>query len=87
MKSNGRDKSNLTLNEDENKHFIEKADQDYDAIKTTGKYSWLELVTGQINKKLKKISVTIIATPTIAYIKLKHSFSHSKFIKLFAKYI
>lgn len=55
LKSNGRDKSYLTLNEDENKHFIEKADQDYDAIKTTGKYSWLELLTGQINKKLKKI--------------------------------
>lgn len=42
LKSNGRDKSNLTLNEDEIKTFIAEADQNNDAIKTAGKYTWLE---------------------------------------------
>lgn len=42
MKLNGRDKSNLTVNEDEINIFIAKADQNNDAIKTAGKYTWFE---------------------------------------------
>lgn len=42
LKLNGRDKSNITLNEDEIKTFIAKTDQNSDAIKTAGKYTWLE---------------------------------------------
>lgn len=38
LKSNGRDKSNLTLNEDEIKTFIGEADQNNDAIKTADTY-------------------------------------------------
>lgn len=51
LKLNNRDKNNLTLNEDENKTFIAKADQNNDAVKTAGKYPWLELITEKINKK------------------------------------
>lgn len=71
MKLNGRDKSNLTVNEDEINIFIAKADQNNDAIKTAGKYTWFEQKTEKINKKTTKVSVTIIATPTILIVYIK----------------
>lgn len=67
LKLNGRDRSNLTLNQDENTTFIAKADQNNDAVKTAGLYLWLELITEKI-LKTTKIFVTIIETPPIIYI-------------------
>lgn len=50
LKLNGRDKSNITSNQDETTTFIAKADQNNDAVNTAGLYSWVEL----INEKIKK---------------------------------
>lgn len=54
LKLNGRDKSNITLNQDETTTFIAKADQNNDAVNTAGLYSWVELITEMIKKKLHK---------------------------------
>lgn len=43
-KLNGRDRSSITLNQDENTTFIAKEDQNNDAVNTTGLYSWVELI-------------------------------------------
>lgn len=50
LKLNGRDRSNITLNQDETTTFIAKADQNNDAVNTAGLYSLVEL----INEKIKK---------------------------------
>lgn len=50
LKVNGRDRSNVTLNQDETITFIAKADQTNDAVNTAGLYSWVELITEKINK-------------------------------------
>lgn len=50
LKVNGRDRSNITLNQDETTTFIAKADQNNDAVNTAGLCSWVEL----INEKIKK---------------------------------
>lgn len=68
LKVNGRDRSNVTLNQDETTTFIAKADQNNDAVNTAGLYSWVELITEKIKKKTTQISMTIIATPTTIYI-------------------
>lgn len=50
LKVNGRDRSNVTLNQDETITFIAKADQNNDAVNTAGLYSWVELITEKIKK-------------------------------------
>lgn len=54
LKSNGRDRSSITLNQDETTTFIAKADQNNDAVNTAGLYSWVKLITEKIKKKLHK---------------------------------
>lgn len=44
FKINGRDRSSVTLAQDENTTFIANADQNNDAVNTAGLYSWAELV-------------------------------------------
>lgn len=45
LKLNGRDRSSITLNQDENTTFIAKADQNNDVQNTAGLYSWVESIT------------------------------------------
>lgn len=67
LKLNGRDGSNITLNQDEETTFIAKAAQNSDAIIITGLYLCFAFITEKI-LKTTTISVTIIATPSIIYI-------------------
>lgn len=53
LKVNGRDRSNVTLNQDETTTFIAKADQNNDAVNTAGLYSWVELINEKIKKNYK----------------------------------
>lgn len=59
LKVNGRDRSNVTLNQDETTTFIAKADQNNDAVNTAGLYSWVELINEKIKKKTTQIPMTI----------------------------
>lgn len=53
LKLNGRDGSNITLNQDEKTTFIAKAAQNNDAINTTGLYLFFESITERILKTTK----------------------------------
>lgn len=64
---NSRNVSNTTLNQDEETTFIAKADQNNDAINTTGLYLCFAFITEKILKTTKS-SVTVIAAPSIIYI-------------------
>lgn len=48
LKLNGRDRSNITLNQDEETTFIAKADQNNDAIIITGLYLCFAFITEKI---------------------------------------
>lgn len=50
LKLTGRDRSNITLNQDETTTFIAKADQNNDAVNTAGLYLVVELITEKIKQ-------------------------------------
>lgn len=94
LKLNGRDKSNITLNQDETTTFIAKADQNNDAVNTAGLYSWVELITEMIKKNYTNFydnhcdtNYHLYHLDSIYYIKRNVRNSHSLFLKSIAKYI